>query len=1030
MTAGFGGAGYTSPQTRTLNAISETPVPDAQDLSDASKVAQLLQTHTYQLKELADGQKELQKGVNDATQNPIQQIQQFVADIIVLFGGGEITSGLLDFGDLQYILPTLGALFGLGDGPFPINLFEAAEKFFLGYVVPSQQFADEINTIIGNWMTTLGFDPKFIKDLKALITALGDLFGELGNLLPSLDQFFKALGLDGGDLGPLGQALAPIIKLFSGIDLAKFGSLIEFITSAIDPFIVELTALINFINAVLAVMGFQGEGGVVNSPLGDTTLPFSNLFGFLGDINFASPTFDPIAAAEQFITTILSPTGLLFGPNSPLNVANLFGFLPSSLFSSVPLGAITTEQPNVLAYGTFPPGSIMPGSEWDVDMSASRTADDGTGAGYVVGDGTFHALRTGRTPGEKIPANAGQTLTGWVFVRHAGYSGVGDPPFRLEVVPYTSDGTRLDPVELDSYAPQTADAAWPGHQMSGTYEIPVGVTQIQLRMLITDGALAGNIWIDDGGISFAAQLDQSSIAGLGNAFSTVEARFQLIVDSVTNVLTGGNSINNEIKDMVAALLAIPFSSVLGVGGPGDIGGSIEELLNQFVGGAVGQAGTGASFPDVFNLTKFMSSGASLGQLAFQILGIRNNTPVASGMLPSGSSNYDLTDLAFDNSAPYLSATQAASLISVERLQVSKPLGAISWLGYGFTNVTSFYVNLWRYNSTTSSWDRIYHSPNILGSLDASGTSANPKYQFCYPASPPAGQAGDLIARELVPVGSGTHFVKGKVLASWMPNHPVADVKTYGFTRDNTSNATSPPTSIPTASFTMNANVPWIETAVDNGTPGADNYPDVVIKLDASGTVPIPFWANYIDVIPVGPGGPGRAGTTLDFNGEGGQPGKVNPTTWHKGPDYDSTTGIVSFTLGEGTSATSFAIPGHTQSAVAGAPGVAVRFNGSVVGKGPGPITYNGEPFAGGGDQSVAGGAGIAPGGAGAGGRGIVFNAAGPGAPGGGLIRFRQNPIAGEVTSADVTPPSVPTGLDLVSATFSTLTVRGGGSVDA
>lgn len=308
MTAGFGGAGYTSQESRALSSISETP---GADLSQGQEQQiKMLQTHDSQIKFLASQMKQAQSGINEANQNPIQQIQSFIADLVVLFGGGELATGALDFGDLQYILPVIGALFGFGDGPFPLSLFEAAEKFFFGSVVPQQQFVDLINHMIESWLGVFGIDKKFVKDLEALVTAFGDLFEGVENLFPSLNELFGALGISGANLGPLGQLLAPIINLFSGLNLADFGNAIEFITNAIDPFIVGLTSLINWVDSVLAIFGFHG-GSVVNSPLSATATPFENISRFLADINFFSPSFNLVDAAEAFITLILSPTGIL-----------------------------------------------------------------------------------------------------------------------------------------------------------------------------------------------------------------------------------------------------------------------------------------------------------------------------------------------------------------------------------------------------------------------------------------------------------------------------------------------------------------------------------------------------------------------------------------------------------------------------------------------------------------------------------------------------------------------------------------------
>lgn len=337
MTSGFGGQGHVTQESRALSSIGETPGLD-QGSGEADFV-RMLQTHDYQIKFMAGQIQKAQKGINEANQNPIQQIQQFVADIIVLLGGGELAKGALDFGDLQYILPALGALFGFGEGPFPLSLFAAAQKFFFGYVVPQQQFIDVINQITEGWLSVFGIDPEFIADLKALNQAVGDLFGGIGNLLPSLGELFGALGIDAGGLGPLGQVLGPIIKLFSSFDLTKFGDIIEFITDAISPFIEQLTAMINWVNGVLAVLGFGGN--VVNSPLAALLRPFQNLISFLGNINFSLPDFNPIAAVIDFIEDILLPSGLLAPMTALQNIiddvvdgANKVGSLINSLLTN------------------------------------------------------------------------------------------------------------------------------------------------------------------------------------------------------------------------------------------------------------------------------------------------------------------------------------------------------------------------------------------------------------------------------------------------------------------------------------------------------------------------------------------------------------------------------------------------------------------------------------------------------------------------------------------------------------------------
>ena len=38
---------------------------------------------------------------------------------------------------------------------------------------------------------------------------------------------------------------------------------------------------------------------------------------------------------------------------------------------------------------------------------------------------------------------------------------------------------------------------------------------------------------------------------------------------------------------------------------------------------------------------------------------------------------------------------------------------VSWLGYGTTNITAFYVNIWKIDNATGVWTSADHSPNLL-----------------------------------------------------------------------------------------------------------------------------------------------------------------------------------------------------------------------------------------------------------------------------------------------------------------------------
>ena len=619
MTAGFGGSGYTNPQTRALNSIANGGPADT---SSQEAMVELLQKHSAQLKYLASNQKQMQQGINDATANPIQQLQQFVADIIVLLGGGELAKGALDFGDLQYILPALGALFGFGDGPFPISLFEAASKFFLGYVVPQEQFVDVINSIITAWAGVFGIDPEFIADVRDLIAAVGNLFGGIGNLFPSLNELFGALGITGADLGPLGQLIAPIIQLFAGIDLTKFGDFIEFITDAISPFIEQLTALINFINGMLAVLGYDG-GDVVNSPIELLLRPFQNLIKFLADLNLFDPDFDLGAAAEAFVNLIIAPLNIFSIPDdvqadinaalgnmkdalngtytgsgpifvavqalaeawltatSPLNAANVFGRFGLGQFGGgVPLNALTAAVSNELE--PFRATSELPATgDGDRDGWSFNASED---AAQVVCDGSPKALylKSG-----VIKVESGQPLDTSVSVKYSGVTSGAGQAIRYVLETFTTDdgSGSATPVTVGAITNPSGTITTPVSLGDSSWDIPTGVKSVRPVLECDELITAGTVFwkntpelfkelagpLADGlvpALDNAGQAIRDAIAnalghaGTGHTSANILTYLQSIPQTVVSGLTDLNTLTNQIRDIFAGIVVTPINSTV------------------------------------------------------------------------------------------------------------------------------------------------------------------------------------------------------------------------------------------------------------------------------------------------------------------------------------------------------------------------------------------------------------------------------------------------------------------------------------
>lgn len=186
----YGGYTYQSAEVRALGSIT----PQSYDYRDQGKtIAKLVGDVSY----MAGMQRKMQKGIDDANQNFIQQIQSFINDIIVIFGGGGDTG--FDFGDLKYIFEALGALFGLEPGGvLPINLIEAAWHFFSTYIFPISNFTDIIDSIVDGLIATVldvfGEIPivgEALQQLAAIISAIRDLLnGVVDVIIAILDWFF------------------------------------------------------------------------------------------------------------------------------------------------------------------------------------------------------------------------------------------------------------------------------------------------------------------------------------------------------------------------------------------------------------------------------------------------------------------------------------------------------------------------------------------------------------------------------------------------------------------------------------------------------------------------------------------------------------------------------------------------------------------------------------------------------------------------------------------------------------------------
>ena len=831
------------------------------------------------------------------------------------------------------------------------------------------------------------------------------------------------------------------LKDFTGIDLESLADLFANFFDNLSELFGDLNPFSGHFNPADAINHF------VNMLLDVAVyFPLDLIQGIIGW--FTNMGFQPVTDFLEQLITVL--TGGLINEGTWTALEKWVG----GLFNVIPVGSISSARPNLLPAPTFPVDSIATGGDWSIDPTSTRSAD-GSGSLMLVCDGHPHAIRSGRDRTDYVKVSPGQTLTASISVNTQDYVGTANWPIKLQIVPfhsatevfpYTYEG---DPVTVAQFAPLPGDMDWPGHMITDSdYVVPEGVYGVQLRLYVTSDAKGGILRFDDASLKLTGLIAQEQVSGLAGVIQGIISRIQVVVDAVVNAITGGETFLHTMEDLALALLNIPFGNIVGVGGPTNIGKSILAVINNILGGLLGipppdpddPNATPPNIADIFNISKIVSSLASLGGYAWQILGIRNNTPVYTGMLPNGKSNFPIDGINTD-----LACSQSASLIATYRIGESSPLGVVSWLGFGSLNIVGFYCNIWKIDSTSGDWSLVQHSPNIVGNLV---NDSKPRWHFWELDTPVATVAGEEYAFEFVSVAdaghpSAVHTIRGIDTTDKIPDHPFAKVVGLAATRNNTS-PTSPPSTIAKLSVTRSGKVPWVEVAIDTGNaPGY--YDPVEVYVTGNSSVPIPAWAGFVDCIAVGGGGGGREGGTLGIYGEGGHPGKFSTVTWERGVDFDSDTDTsVAFTCGAGGvggsgfsmvggagTASTWALTGHTLTAAGGEGGDALRFTPGYhePGQGAGSITFNDQPYVGGGPQYAFGAAGAAPGGGGCGGNWITLQAGGPGAPGAGWVRFRQGAIEGGGDIPDNTPPTPPTIL-LDEESFTTITVTATGSIDS
>jgi hypothetical protein len=331
----YGGYKYESPESRALGSIT----PQSYDYRDQGK---LLSKLTSDVSYMSAYMRKMQKGIDEANQNFIQQIQSLIQEMIVLFAGGGDTG--MDWGDLKYIFEALGALFGLQPGlPLPVNLFGAAWHFMSTYILPVQNFKEFIDqlidTAIATVLDTFGEIPILGQALEQLAVIISTLRDQLGPVLDAFQILFDSFDITQWDMSALAAFLAPLKPIIDALQTI-FGPYEE------DAFQVALDAL----TTVTQWTGpfLSGLADIVN--------------GFANSTNNTATFMTGLANLLLMFTNWINmvPAGT-FNPVTAWN--DLFSFiLTSSVIPNMDASKIVTGVLNILRIPGLPAGQITSGT--------------------------------------------------------------------------------------------------------------------------------------------------------------------------------------------------------------------------------------------------------------------------------------------------------------------------------------------------------------------------------------------------------------------------------------------------------------------------------------------------------------------------------------------------------------------------------------------------------------------------------------------------------------------------------------------
>jgi hypothetical protein len=329
--------------------------------------------------------------------------------------------------------------------------------------------------------------------------------------------------------------------------------------------------------------------GPLTDPTSVLTLFSTNLKAFFGLIDFNSPTFDPVTAAEQFITSVLNPTGMLAtasaiadalipglgGAGSLLDVSQWSSDLRNLVGNPLGFGSGSLDPATVWAniITTFinPSGLLASGMDW-LQMGLALFGISGLDQTGVSNAGSNLMSMLGNpnlniNPASFDPITMGRQLLSDVLSPAGALTAITEIPSALfsSHLPGSDTNIAADPwfssiTNIVLLPPWSYSTSAPVGAPAGAHSVRVAVNGSQQVMRGLPMRVApAEMNIND--IIAGASVFWSSLAGSGTVA-------QVAVDSYADIDLNGNLVGSPIADPTRVVGTILNPAANSTGGAG------------------------------------------------------------------------------------------------------------------------------------------------------------------------------------------------------------------------------------------------------------------------------------------------------------------------------------------------------------------------------------------------------------------------------------------------------------------------------